>query len=116
MPFRAVLKGLLARHQEGVRGAVFCDEEGERVEALINDPRLDPYDLDLAGASYASVVNLLGTDGDGARMRIVLRDEVVWLQVIKNRYYVLLLTVRDGYDVTVAPLLDEVGHALEELM
>jgi hypothetical protein len=115
MPFRAVLKGLCARHETVVRGAVFCDEEGERVEALLNDPELDPYELDLAGASYATVLPLLSTSS-GARMRVLHADQVVWLQVIRDGYFVVVLTRRTGHSVTLTPVLDEVAHALEALM
>lgn len=116
MEFRAVLKGLTAHHDSLVRGAVFCDEEGERVEAIVNDPDLDSFELDVAGASYAPVVHLLGDTADGARLRVVHEDGVVWLEVLQNRYYLLVLVVRDGLDIRVVPRLEEACHALRELM
>lgn len=124
MPFRAILAGLLAHHAARVRGAVFCDEEGERVESLINDAALDAYDLDLCGASYASVAamvassELVARDGEAGcgfgalRIRVLHPGAVVWLQGLARGYYLVVLTARDGRDATIEPVLDEVAEAL----
>lgn len=120
-PFRPILAGLAAQHAGTVRAAVFCDEEGERVESVIADKRLDPYELDLYGASYAPIVaRMLAADlmGRGAitpaamRMRIVHPHTVVWLQGIVSGYYLVVLAARSGRDLTIGPMLDEVVDAL----
>jgi hypothetical protein len=87
MPFRAILQTLVETHAPMVRGAIFCDHEGERVDACAG-PGLDPYDLDLLGATCAQPALLLRA---GARARVVVGDEVVWVVVVEEGYYLVVL-------------------------
>jgi hypothetical protein len=114
MPFRAVLQGLLASAPIA-RGAVFCDFEGERVEAVVRDPELDPYELDLAGATYARAVEQL-TAGDEAQLRVVHENAVVWVQPVRDGYYVVLLARRCGADGFLRGPLRDAGDALRALL
>lgn len=114
MPFRAVLSGLVAR-APFVRGAVFCDFEGERVEAVRVDPELDPYELDLVGASYARLVELLGRH-EGAQLRVTHPRDVVWVQLVSEGYYVVLLARRHAADGALRGPLHDAGEALRDLL
>lgn len=114
MPFRAVLEGLIASAPIS-RGAVFCDFEGERVEAVIADPELDPYELDLAGASYAGAVEQLSSR-EGAQLRVLHERGVVWVQPVRDGYYVVLLLRRGGVDGCLRAPLRAAGDALRALM
>ncbi len=114
MPFRAVLTELV-RQAPFVRGAVFCDYEGERIEAVLNDPALDTFALDLTGASYARVVEQLASQA-GAQLRVLHDDDVVWVQLIRDGYYVVLLSRRGGRDLSLTGPLRDVGDALRALL
>lgn len=114
MPFRAVLQGLVARSPLA-RGAVFCDFEGERVEAVLADPALDPFELDLAGASYAGAVEQLSSSED-AQIRVLHERGVIWVQPVCDGYYVVLLVARGGVDGWLRGPLRDAGEALRALM
>jgi hypothetical protein len=116
MPFRSILAGIAALHDASVRGAIFCDEEGERVEAVLNDPELETFDLDLHGASYAGVVQGIERQYPAARLRIKTEGMTTWLQLVRDGYYVVVLTRGTGLDHALDPLLEEIRHALLELM
>lgn len=117
MPFRAILTELVARPGSVLRGAIFCDDEGERIEAVLappvlTEPALDPYRLDLVGASYAIVLHLLGEDRDEAQLRIVHEREVVWVQGITGGYYLVALASRRGLDPCIGTPLRQAARAL----
>lgn len=114
MPFRAALVSLVAK-APSVRGAVFCDFEGERVESVLSDPTLDPFDLDLVGASYAHVVEQLGPETD-AQLRVVHPHGVVWVQPVAEGYYILLLARPSARDLMLQAPLRELGRALREIL
>lgn len=114
MPFRAVLQGLLASAPI-TRGAVFCDFEGERVEAVVRDPALDPFELDLAGATYARAVEQLSA-GEEAQLRVLHTNAVVWVQPVRDGYYVVLVAERCGTDACLQRPLRDAGEALRELL
>lgn len=115
MPIQAVLADLVAQAPDAIRGAVFCDYEGERVDSVINDPTLDAFELDLTGASYATLLDQLRITED-AQLRVVHPSDVTWVQVVAEGYYVVLLTRRNGLDTTLAAPLRQVGYALRELL
>lgn len=94
MPFRAILETLLAEHEPIVRGAIFCDDEGERVDCYAGDG-CSVGELDLLGASMATVAPMIP---QGACMRTVLADSVVWLATVDGGCFLVVLCapVRDG--------------------
>lgn len=114
MAFREVLESLLACTPLA-RGVVFCDFEGERVEAVLADPELDPYELDLAGASYAGAVEHLSSR-EGAQIRVLHERGVVWVQPVCDGYYMVLLVQRTGVDGWLRGPLRAAGEALRALM
>lgn len=94
MPFRAILETLLAEHEPVVLGAIFCDDEGERVDAFAGQG-CSAEELDLLGASMATVTPLLP---QGATLRTVVGDRVVWLATVESGCFLVVLCapVRDG--------------------
>ncbi len=85
MPFRAILETLVHAHHPIVRGAIFCDDNGERVDAWVhNDADLD--DLVLAGAAYAAVVRNLPASSALAVSDV---DRTVWIATVEGGYYLL---------------------------
>ena len=117
MPFRAMLNGFAARHKSVVRGVIFCDEEGERVEGLVCDPALDPFDLDIAGASYATLIPLMAEQGTSSLVRITFVDGVTWLQLLQDGYYVLVLTTKHyGTENEIALTIGDLAEGIIEHM
>jgi glycosyltransferase A (GT-A) superfamily protein (DUF2064 family) len=107
VPFRAILETLLIEHAPRMRGAIFCDDEGERVDAARVD-ELGAYDLDLLGAAYAPVAAALGAD---ACLRITHEGQVLWIATVSGGYYLLAVctarasgSVRDELPRAVAAL------------
>ena len=107
MPFRAILETLVIDHAPRVRGAIFWDDEGGRVDSA-RLPDLDAFDLDLMGAAYAPVASALGPN---ACMRVVHDDRVVWVATVTGGYYLLAVcsptaagAVRDELPRAVAAL------------
>lgn len=93
MGFKAILETLVEGNPDIVLGAIFCDDEGERVDAYRNqalDPALDPYQLDLMGAAYAPVVCPLPP---GSVLRVLHGAEreqrVIWVATVDGGYYLL---------------------------
>lgn len=111
MPFRSILGGFAVKHPH-VRAVVFCDEEGERVESVVVDATVDPYDLDVLGASLAPLAPTLARQGSETCVRIVRAADVVWIRSVSDRYYVVAWTRRTFADLRVGDGLDDVAHAL----
>jgi hypothetical protein len=94
VPFAAILSTLVEEHAPVVKGAIFCDEEGEKVDAF-SIAGVDAFDLDLLGAACAPVASTLRA---GAAVRMLLDDRAVWLCNVDGGYYLLVLAdrSRDG--------------------
>lgn len=94
VPFRAILETLLAEHEPVVRGAIFCDDDGERVDSYAG-PGCSVEDLDLLGASMATVAPLVP---QGACLRTMLADRCVWLATVEGGCFLVVLCepTRDG--------------------
>ena len=86
MPFRAILRTLVDVHAP-VRGAIFCDYEGERVDAACG-AGLTPFDLDVRGATYAKIAADVPT---GGRLRVVEDENTIWLLVVDRGYYLVVV-------------------------
>ncbi|HEY4223892.1 MAG TPA: hypothetical protein VGO62_21200 [Myxococcota bacterium] len=90
MPFSAILSTLVLSHAPAVRAAIFCDGEGERVDAFAL-PEEAPFDVDLLGASCSSVARSVPA---GSALRVLLGDRVVWLATVDAGYYLVVLAAR----------------------
>lgn len=111
MSFGPILSGLALVHP-AIRGLVFCDEEGEQVEALIQDPNLDAYDLAVAGASFATLVPVMVRQGDRARLRVHTESGYVWMQMLTAGYYLVVLADHTATDGLMAPHLASAAEAI----
>ncbi len=109
MPFRAILETLVATHP-GVRGAVFCDHEGERIDACCGD--LTAFELDVVGASFAAMVERLPK---AAQLRLVLETDCYWIVVVDEGCY-LVVVCRRGQDFACKADLPSVAGALATYM
>lgn len=117
MPFQPILRRVVALHPELVRAVVFCDYEGERVDGYTADPSLDQFDVDILGASFASVLPQLTGVSAQARMRVVQPEQVVWIQQLIDGYYLVVMTRRvHAADLQVVPALQAAAKALIEQM
>ena len=116
MPFRSILKTLATSQASLVRGVVFCDELGERVERWTDDDTLDLYELDIAGASFAPIVAQLLPHGVGSRMRVVVDSGVVWLIALPSGYYLVVLVRRATTEGVFTRALDDAAGALQAHM
>lgn len=122
MLLRAILITLLKHPHVNVRHVVFCDEEGERVEAVSRDPKVDPFELDLLGASYAALVaRLTGepgpiTDSRDLRLRSVHPENIVWVQGLLYGYYLVVVTERDERSHQLESALEDAALALADHM
>jgi hypothetical protein len=83
MPFQAVLAQVAA--QRGVRAAVFCDGDGERVAAAAGD--LGSFEVDVLGATFAAIAVQIG---EGQALRVRLAESVVWVAPVQLGYYVVV--------------------------
>ena len=110
MPFRAILESLVVTHAPGVRGAVFCDAEGERIDACCGE--LAPYDLDIIGASFAAVVESLH---HGQQLRLVIDGDVIWIVTVDQGCY-LVVCCRRGQDFACKADLPSIAGALVAYM
>ena len=106
MPFRAILETLLATHAPAVRAAIFCDHEGEKVAAEPGD--LDPYDVDVLGASMALPAQQMKK---GTRARFVVDSGVVWVIVVDLGCY-LVVSCAPGQDLACRQDFPGVAEAL----
>jgi hypothetical protein len=109
--FRAILETLVEANPDIVLGAIFCDDEGEKVDAY-HVAALDAYELALMGAAYAPVVFPLKP---GSVLRVLHGLEgpqrVIWVATIEGGYYLLAVchapragAVRDELPRAVAAL------------
>ena len=100
MGFHAVLTQLVERAAPDAVAAIFCDGDGERVDAFVS-PSHDTYDVDLIGAACAQVgARLAG----GMRVRVRCTDRVLTLAPVEAGYYLVVVGVRAPH------LLDLVGR------
>lgn len=90
VPFRAILETLVAEHEPVVRGAIFCDDEGERVDSCAGAGSSED-DLALLGASIATVAPMIP---GGACMRIVLENAVVWVATVESGCFLVVQCAR----------------------
>jgi hypothetical protein len=110
VPFREILQTLVDSHSPAVRAAIFCDHEGERVEASAFD--VDTFDLDVAGATFAATAQ---TMAPGQRLRVVVGDEVFWIVVVELGCY-LVVWCRRGYDAGCRASFPTIAEALVAYM
>lgn len=110
MPFRSILETLVVTHAPGVRGAVFCDHEGERIDACCGD--LTAFDLDIIGASFAAMVERLPK---AAQLRLVLDQDCYWIVVVDEGCY-LVVVCRRGHDFACKADLPSIASALAAYM
>ena len=102
MPFRALLQELVKSLPQ-VRGAIFCDYEGENVDLAIAAPQppgceqLSDFDLKICGAQVAEAWSCLqqtfGSRGAGAALELQLgcAGGTLLCHAIRDGYYLLLL-------------------------
>jgi hypothetical protein len=112
VPFRAILETLVLNHAPRVRAAVFCDEEGERVEQFAASG-LDPYDVDLAGASFAPIASSVPM---GACLRVAHSDRVHWIAGVSSGCYLVVVCASHGCDGAVRRDLSRTVAALASHM
>lgn len=115
MSFLATLRGLVDVDPDRVCGAVFCDDEGERIEALSSGCDVDLYTLDLAAASFASLAPQLPLDDD-ALLRVTYGAHMAWVQRVPDRYLLVLLAQRSARGGALEPRVREAGRALASLL
>lgn len=96
--YESLLRELLDR-VPGARGAVFCDEFGEAVQALGTSGRsapfeVDDYDLKVAGAQLAEPLDVVGTTvremGRVRECTIRGERETLLVHTLPDRYYLVL--------------------------
>jgi hypothetical protein len=110
VPFRAILQTLVDSHSPAVRAAIFCDHEGERIDASAGE--LEAFDVDIAGATFAAAAQ---TMSPGHRLRVVVGDEVFWVVTVELGCY-LVVWCRIGRDATCLAALPRVTAALAACM
>jgi len=115
VPFRSILGGFAAQHPH-VLAVVFCDEEGERVESIVVDTAVDPYELDVLGASLAPLAPTLARQGSETCVRVLRARDVIWVRSVSDRYYVVAWARRASVDARIGAGLDDVAHALRAHM
>lgn len=92
MPFQAILSTLIDSYAPVARAAIFCDDQGERVDAHAL-PEVLPFDLALLGASYAPIARCVP---EGSCLRVAHCEHVVWLATVADGYYLVVLCARAG--------------------
>jgi hypothetical protein len=85
VPFRSLLAGFVDEGRGGIRAAVFCDREGERVAAA--GAGMDSDDVDIFGASFAAVA---ASVHGCSRLRVRMGDELVWILPVDAGYFVVV--------------------------
>ncbi len=110
MPFREILDVLVSSHAPAVEAAVFCDSDGERVDACIG--ALDPFEVDVIGASMANTARSLSP---GQRLRITTDKRVHWLVVVDDGCY-LVVCCKQGHDLACQAVFPGVAEALVAYM
>ena len=94
MPFHSILSTLIETHRPTARAAIFCDDEGERVDSFAL-PDIAAFDVALLGAALAPVARSVPP---GSCMRILQLDRTVWVATVEGGYYLVVLcdVVKDG--------------------
>ncbi len=116
MPFRPLLKTLCAQHPV-VRGVIFCDEEGERVERMCNDETFTEFDLDIAGASFASLMPVLTHGYQESSIRVVFEQDAYWVQLLVEGYFLLVVARHgDGRNLALEQDLHQTGRQIISYM
>ncbi len=110
MPFRMILDTLVAAHQPAMRAAIFCDHEGERVDASCGD--MQTFDVDVIGASMAVAAAQMPRLG---RLRVVVGDDAYWVMTVDLGYY-LVIICRRGHDLQCTSEFQSVADALMTYM
>ena len=111
MSFSPILRGLAQDHP-AIRGVVFCDEEGEKVDSHIADPGLDDFDLDIAGASFATLVPMMQQQDGRAQLRVNNKQGLIWMQMLDEHYYLLVLSHPTPTAGLMGPHLKTVAEAI----
>jgi hypothetical protein len=70
-----------------VRAAIFCDDQGEKVDACSLEG-IDAFDVDLLGAAYAAVAQAVPA---GSCLRVAHPDRSVWVATVEGGYYLVVL-------------------------
>jgi hypothetical protein len=115
MPFSAILTAVVARHPQ-VRGIVFCDDEGERVDSSIADPHLEQFDLDVAGASMAPLMATFTRKVAVSHFRAKTSDGTIWLQTIMDGYYLVVMAHPDPTNSRLEDTLVDAAEAIRAHM
>ena len=110
MPFRAILETLVHSNSPAVRGAIFCDYEGERVDACCGN--VDPFVMDVTGATCAATAAAMLR---GQRLRVVMGDDVLWIVMVDQGYY-LVVFCRPGFDLSCKAVFPSIADALATYM
>lgn len=97
-------------HSPAVRAAIFCDHEGERIDATSHD--VGAFDLDVAGATFAATAQTMSA---GQRLRVVIGDEAFWIVVVELGCY-LVVWCRRGQDAGCRTSFPTVADALAAYM
>ncbi len=100
VPFRAILETLVAEHEPIVRGAIFCDDEGERVDSSAGPGTTDD-DLALAGACIATVAKQIP---GAACLRVALAGAVVWVATVESGCFLVVVCDRGRDGAVLADL------------
>ena len=111
MPFRTLLSDYVRRHCHGVRGAILCDHEGERIDAAC-DADVGTFELDVVGASFATWLSrVTHTFAVDVHVRVVVREYIVWIAPLSEGCYLLVLCAR-GRDARVSSSIGALAAAL----
>jgi hypothetical protein len=97
-----------------VRGVVFCDDEGERIDSLVVDPGLSAYDLDVLGASLAPAASVLLHRGGGQLLVARLSSALLLVSTVGTRCYVGALLERSSLEMRVRARLVAAAQSLEK--
>lgn len=94
MPFREILSTLIETHRPIARAAIFCDDEGERVDSFSLED-VEDFDTALLGAAYAPIARSVPA---GSCLRVAHDDRAVWVATVEGGYYLVVLCeiVKDG--------------------
>jgi hypothetical protein len=90
LEFGAILATLVETHAPALSAAIFCDEEGERVDSFALDG-VDKYDLELMGAALANVARTIPA---GIAVRVLFDGRAVWMTTVESGYYLIAFAQR----------------------
>ena len=100
MPFRAILETRVVEHEPVAHGAIFCDDEGERVDSCAG-PGCTDDELALLGATIATVAPQIP---GGTCLRIAFPDVVVWVATVESGCFLVVRCARGRDGAVVADL------------